>query len=277
MKSLSPLALCSVSLANTTIPFFTLCHLAVCATTTVCSQSLKNSEHLGGEWETIATSSPFTTLQYHKERESVSVPPYKAESSCITQCTATYVRLTKTRHSQEGVKQTHRYSEKQTSPTVSLPVVGLDPERGGESSGKFLVLDSNTIYILAAVGGALLVVIVTIVLLGVVCLCRSRQRKVEVSGLKRSNTTRSSDFVFNSAYEWTCRQTRLLDHLRPDTTGYQSHWSLTRDIARKGTSLQRNNSQKETTTAPPDTSAKKWHNKNVLLPVVPRKISEANY
>ena len=131
-------------------------------------------------------------------------------------------------------------------------VVTVEPSPvAGDSSGNPPILDSNTLYTLAAIGGALTVVVITILLLGVVCVCRSRQRKAEVSNLKRSNTRRSSnasDFVYNSAYEWTCRQTRLLTHLRPDTTGYQSHWSLTRDISRKNSlqrSLQRNNSQRE--------------------------------
>ena len=236
----------------------------MCVTTTVYCQSLKNSEHLRDEWETIATSSPFTTLQSHKEQGSPSVSPDKAESSCITRCTATYdIETGNTPYSEglggEGGRDTYSHSQKQTSVIVTPQVVGVDPEMGGGDSGKFPTLDPNTIYILGAIGGALLVIMVTIILLGVVCLCRSRQRKAEVSGLKRSNTTRSSntsDFVFNSAYEWTCRQTRLLDHLRPDTTGYQSHWSLTRDVSKKRTSLPRNISQKDVEPPSPETPGK---------------------
>ncbi|CAI8023169.1 hypothetical protein GBAR_LOCUS13572, partial [Geodia barretti] len=64
--------------------------LIVCVTNTVYCQSLKNSEHLRDEWETIATGSPFTTLLSHKEQGSPSVSPNKAESSCTTRCTATH-------------------------------------------------------------------------------------------------------------------------------------------------------------------------------------------
>ena len=223
--------------------------------TTVYSQSLKNSEHLRDEWETKVSSSPFTTTaQSHKEQESLSASPNKAEP---LSCTTVMYDTGKT-HNSKGFsrdRNTYSHSEKQTRLSTTPQVVGFDPESGGNDNNLFPVLDSNTIYILGAIGGALVVIMFTILLLGIVCICRARQKKTEAGGLKRSNTTRSSnasDFVFNSAYEWTCRQTRLLDHLRPDTTGYQSHWSLTRDVSKKRPSLQRNGStHKEPSVSPP--------------------------
>ena len=210
--------------------------------------------------------------------------PNKAESSCTTRCTATHDTETgKTPYSEglagEGGRDTSSHSQKQTSVIVTPQVVGVDPEMGGGDSGTFPTLDSNTIYILGAIGGALLVIMVTIVLLGVVCLCRSRQRKAEASGLKRSNTTRSSnasDFVFNSAYEWTCRQTRLLDHLRPGTTNYQSHWSLTRDVSKKRVSLQSSPKEPSVVAPSPETPGESDTSQCAVANTSPKEVSDAN-
>ena len=255
-------------------PFTAYC-LTACVPTTVHCQSPKSSIHLRDQWETIASSPPFTALHSHKEGESFSVSPDKVRPphpASTVHCSL--IHATETIKSPisrggdggGGGRNTHDPSKEQTNAVRSTglppPKVELDRERdGGDSSGNFLVFDSNTIYILAAVGGVLLVILITVLLLAVVCLCKSRQRRVELARFKRSDTTRSSnasDFVYNSAYEWTCRQTRLLDHLRPYTTGYQSHWSLTRDLSssKKGTLLQRNNSQKETRSAQPDTAGR---------------------
>ena len=117
------------------------------------------------------------------------------------------------------------------------------------------LLDSNTIFILATSGTLLLIVTVTAIIIGIVCICKSRWKKEKLTpsgvNLKRTNTTRSSnssDFVFSSPYEWTCRQTRLLSHLRPDTTGYQSHWSLTRDVKKQRSAIDIDNKEPHTQT-----------------------------
>ena len=123
------------------------------------------------------------------------------------------------------------------------PLVQQTPDKNGTYSTGEFPLDLNTIYIVIAVGALTLVVVIVATVLGIVYICKTRKRRTRGrSSLKRNDTTRSSsnasDFVYNSAYEWTCRQTRLLSHLRPDTTGYQTHWSITRDVPKRRGKLQ---------------------------------------
>ena len=110
-----------------------------------------------------------------------------------------------------------------TQSTVTMKVVTENNEASP--------FESNAIYILSAVGAVVVVVLAIAILLSIIFICKHRER-IFKGKLKRSNTSQSSnasDFVYNSTYQWTCRHMRLLPHLRPDTTNYQSHWSLTRD------------------------------------------------
>ena len=142
---------------------------------------------------------------------------------------------------------------------VQLPTTTLMMKT---NSSSLNLLDSNTIFILATGGTLLMVVMVTAIIIGIACVYKSRRRKEKLEplgvNLKRTNTTRSSnssDFVFSSPYEWTCRQTRLLSHLRPDTTGYQSHWSLTRDIKKQRSAIDIDHKEPHTQTNTVQTTA----------------------
>lgn len=123
-----------------------------------------------------------------------------------------------------------------------VPEVQYTPHGGGGSnSTSDFPLSLNTIYAIIAFGVLVLITATVAIMLSIVYVCKAWKKRVERSTLKRNNTTRSSntsDFIYNTAYEWTCRQTRLLSHLRPDTTGYQSHWSLTRDVPKRRVALQ---------------------------------------
>ena len=225
----------------------------LCATATAYSQSSKNSIDMSrNQWVAIATVSPLTA---HKEVSLSLISPKPSNTPTITtwfilrDSVSTSVAKAHTELQGDNVGHTKLYSVTKSS------VVSVEPD---SKNGDPSILDSNTTYILVAVGGALAVIAVTLILLGIVYVCRNRQRRAEERHLKQSNTRRSSnasDFIYSSAYEWTCRQTRLLTHLRPDTTGYQSHWSLTRDVSRKS-SLQSSNQQKEAIVAQPENSPK---------------------
>ena len=135
----------------------------------------------------------------------------------------------------EGEKSTVAFHENLSSHRdVMVPDIlegNGEKSKGSNDSSSF---DSDTTYILAAVGGVLVIILTATLLLSIMCtcMCRSRQNKTGIR-LRRNSTTRSSsasEFVYNSAYEWTYKQSRVLTHLQPDPTGYQTHWSLTRDI-----------------------------------------------
>ena len=119
-----------------------------------------------------------------------------------------------------------------TGISVSQSVhIGVAPGgNSGNTEGDRFSLDTKSTYILAAVGIVAVVVVAVAVLLTAVCVRKSRQRR-RMNKLRRNSTTRTSsasEFVYNSAYEWTCRQSRLLGQVQPGTTSYQSHWSLIR-------------------------------------------------
>ena len=150
-----------------------------------------------------------------------------------------------------------------TSPSMVPAVVGNIP-RGGDESNT--LLDSKAVYILSTFGVVLLIVAVTALLLGII-LHRFQGRKKERGSLNKNRSSNASDFVYNSAanmsdfvynstYEWTCRKPRLLAPLHPDTTRYQSHWSLIRDASKRRSSLKKRDSCRGSKPTQPEISAR---------------------
>ena len=93
-------------------------------------------------------------------------------------------------------------------------------EVGNTSQGSTLLVP-KTKYILLTVGAALVILCLIFGIVAVLCVWRSKSRKRRST--IRAKASNASDFVYNSVY------TGVVANLKPDSTGYHSHWSLIHD------------------------------------------------